>query len=39
MYSSVAEQYPLSSQNESIQEASLIPTLAETFGLTKFRKK
>ena len=35
--SSVAEQYPCQSQDESFQEATLIVTLAETFGLTKFK--
>jgi len=35
--SSITEQYPLSSQDESFQEATLIATLAETFGLTKFK--
>ena len=35
--SSVAEQNPFSSQDDSFQEAALIATLAETFGLTKFK--
>ena len=35
--SSVAEQYPFSSQDESFQEATLIATLAEALGLTKFK--
>jgi len=34
---SVAEQYPLSSQDESFQEATLIATIAEILGLTKFK--
>ena len=33
----VAEQNPFSSQDDSFQEATLIATLAETFGLTKFK--
>ena len=35
--SSVAELYLFQSQEESFQEATLIATLAETFGLTKFK--
>ena len=35
---SSVEQHPFSSQNESFQEATLIATLAEKFGLTKFKK-
>ena len=32
-----SEEYASSSQNESFQEATLIATLAESFGLTKFK--
>ena len=35
---SSVEQHPFSSQNESFQEATLIATLAEKLGLTKFKQ-
>ena len=34
---SSVEQHPFSSQNESFQEATLIATLAEKFGLNNFK--
>ena len=34
---SLVEQHSFSSQNESFQEATLIATLADKFGLTKFK--